>query len=97
MPNCWANPAAFRAAPAFTFGTGTRNSLIGPGGQEINISLAKNFRILETRRLEFRAESFNLLNKVNLNNPSNTLNANFGRILIAEAPRQLQLGLRLVF
>ena len=97
VPNCWANPAAFRAAPAFTFGTGTRNSLIGPGGQEINISLAKNFRILETRRLEFRAESFNLLNKVNLNNPSNTLNANFGRILIAEAPRQLQLGLRLVF
>jgi hypothetical protein len=59
--------------------------------------MLKDFTIAESRRLEFRAEAFNLLNNVNFDNPTNTIGSSFGRILTAEPSRQIQLGLRFVF
>jgi hypothetical protein len=96
-PQCWVNPAAFAAASQYTFGNVQRNGLEGPGLQEWDFSMLKDFTFTETRRLEFRAEAFNLLNQVNFDNPSTTLTSSFGRILTAEPSRQIQLGLRFVF
>ena len=76
-----------------------------------NISLTRSFPIRESVRLEFRAESFNLLNRVrfgigNLNGNGTTNNTqlqspNFGRITssgdLLNNPRQLQLALKLYF
>jgi hypothetical protein len=59
--------------------------------------MLKDFAFGETRRLEFRGEAFNLLNNVNFDNPTNTIGSSFGRILTAEASRQVQFGLRFVF
>ena len=76
-----------------------------------NVSLTRSFPIRESVRLEFRAESFNLLNRVRfgIGNPNgngtsnNTVlqNANFGKITnsgdLLNNPRQLQLALKLYF
>jgi len=46
-------------------GTEGRNVVRGPGYQEWDLSLYKIFPITESKRLEFRAEAFNLANHVN--------------------------------
>lgn len=96
--NCWVNPSAFAQAPPFTFGNAGRNSLRGPGTKNIDFSLVKNTRLAGDKQLQFRAEFFNLLNWVNYDNPNRTaLTPNFGRIFSAGPPRQIQLGLRMMF
>ncbi|HEU0178554.1 MAG TPA: hypothetical protein VFV58_30190 [Blastocatellia bacterium] len=42
-------------------------SLVGaPGAWNVELSLAKNFKITEKKTLQFRADMFNALNHVNL-------------------------------
>jgi len=94
---CWANAAAFQTPPQYTFGTAGRNEVRGPGYQDLDFSVSKNFRFTERNRLEFRAEAFNLLNHPNFDNPGNSLTSTFGVISTAQAPRQIQFGLRYIF
>lgn len=95
----WFNPAAFTQAALGTFGTVGRNSLRGPGYASLDLALFKNIPITEQFRLQFRVESFNVLNRVNFNNPSAAVNAgaNFGRIQNAQDPRVFQFGLKALF
>jgi outer membrane receptor protein involved in Fe transport len=51
------------------FGNQKRNSLRGPGYWRTDASLFKKFKFTETKELEFRIESVNFFNHVNLNNP----------------------------
>ena len=52
----------------------------------------------EQHKIEFRAELFNSLNRVNLGNPTTSFASTlFGRITGAGDPRILQLGLRYAF
>jgi hypothetical protein len=52
----------------------------------------------EQHKIEFRAEFFNSLNRVNLGNPTTSFASTlFGRITGAGDPRILQLGLRYAF
>src|SRR5260370_15017685 len=57
-------------------GNSGRNQLGGPAYQETDISLVKNFELGETRRLEMRADAFNIANHPNLAPPYT--NAGFG-------------------
>ncbi len=96
----WFNTAAFREPQPGTFGTVGRNTLFGPGQAVVDFSVFKNFVMpfAESHRLEFRAEFFNLFNRVNLGNPNTSrINALFGRITTAGDPRIIQLGLRYSF
>ena len=64
----------------------------------INLSLSKQFRIGERFRAQFRWETFNVTNRANFQDPSDTLDkANAGTITSAGAGRQMQLGLRCSF
>jgi hypothetical protein len=73
-PIRWFNPDAFTVVPAVDpalgtprFGNAGRNTLIGPGLNNVDASLAKQFFVgSETRVLSFRVEAFNLLNHPNL-------------------------------
>jgi hypothetical protein len=48
--------------------------------------------------VQFRAEIFNVLNRVQLNNPLSALNSpNFGLITSAVDPRIVQLALKYMF
>jgi hypothetical protein len=67
-----------------------------------NISIAKGFRITEGIRLDFRAEAFNVFNRVRFGTGSLQIqNPNFGRLVssgdLLNTPRQMQMGLKLYF
>lgn len=67
-----------------------------------NISLGKSFRFTERLRLDFRAEAFNVFNRVRFGTGSLQIqNANFGRLTssgdLLNTPRQMQMGLKLYF
>jgi hypothetical protein len=49
----------------FAFGSAGRNILDGPGLFSINTAMAKNFRVKEGQNLQFRLESFNIMNRTN--------------------------------
>ncbi|HUS08140.1 MAG TPA: TonB-dependent receptor [Bryobacteraceae bacterium] len=91
--------SAFIAPPAFTLGNAGIGSVMGPGYRNVDFSLAKVFRIGETRSLQFRGEFFNALNHPNPGDPGGTLGtATFGRITSTTGdPRDIQLGLKLIF
>ena len=97
----WFSTAAFAASPQGGFGNAGRNILRGPGTVNVDVGLLKNFALGRDRlgRLQFRAELFNVLNRVNFNNPNAALNAgaNFGRITGAGSPRIAQFGLKYLF
>jgi hypothetical protein len=104
--NCWINPSAFGSPANGTFGTSAANSLAGPGYFQIDLSLSRRFILHEQHSLEFRADVFNVENRVNLSTPVTTLNAsNFGRITsdVTAAgsssgdPRIMQLSLKYAF
>ena len=103
-PEQYFDPMAFELPPAGTFGNLGRNTLIGPGVMVVDLSLVKQFHILGSRQLEFRAEMFNLLNRANFARPAYTIFDAAGRVGDAgritntsTAARQIQLGLRFVF
>jgi hypothetical protein len=95
----WLNPTAFGAPAAGTFGNVGKGSLRGPNSITYNGGLVKDFPLRKERmRFQFRAEFFNLFNRVNFNNPATSLTgAGFGRITGAGDPRIGQLALKLVF
>ena len=103
-PQSWFNPCAFAAPAPGRFGSAGRNILIGPGIQNLDASLVKNMNFrTEGRRLQLRAEVFNLLNHPNFDIPQHLSGTpTFGEVLSANAfgnkpPRQLQLGFKYVF
>jgi hypothetical protein len=102
----WFNPAAFSAPSPGTYGNLGFDGLRGPGRDDWNLALFKNFVISQERgsRIEFRAESFNPWNhtqfKGDANNGGISLNegaSNFGAVTGAFDPREFQLGLKLIF
>lgn len=71
-PTEWFNPAAFAAPPSYTYGNSGRNIIVGPGTNQVDLSLFKNIplKMREGMRLEFRTEVFNLFNKPQFDNPN---------------------------
>jgi hypothetical protein len=67
------NPAAFSAPAYGTVGNLSRDSLTGPGYNDLDLSLAKTTQVAERVRAQFRAEFFNVLNHTNLGTPAETV------------------------
>jgi len=82
-------------------GTLGRNMYYGPGYANTNFNVVKHFplRMLgEQGKIDFRAEFFNLFNRVNLSNIQGDLSSSqFGRATTALGGRNVQFGLRLAF
>ena len=103
-PEQWFNPAAFVLPTAGTYGDLGRGTLTGPGLADFDLSLFKNTGITEKANLQFRAEFFNILNRWNYGPPNTTVfsgtavSPSAGLITTtATNPRQIQLGLKLIF
>jgi hypothetical protein len=80
-----------------------RNILDGPGYQYINMALMKNFPVKERKVVQFRLESFNIFNHLNLMLPDNNFNTTTAG-LISQAvetgrggPRVFQASLKFMF
>jgi hypothetical protein len=90
-----------------TLGNGGKYLFRGPGTNNWDVSLVKNFPIREPLRLQFRAELYNAFNHTqytSLNttapfdaNGNRILTGNFGQITGTRMPRQIQFALRLNF
>jgi hypothetical protein len=105
-PAHYYNPAAFADPPvATTSGTsdlaplgGSNTQVNGPGFRDLDFSIFKEFKVTETTRLQFRAESFNLTNTPSFNLPSNTNyrdTVNFGQSTSTRSnPREIQFALK---
>jgi hypothetical protein len=98
------NPAAFTVPPLGGFGNVGKGSLRGPDYVNLDSGLFKEFPLKsESVRLQFRAEFFNVLNRVNYILPpptAVTINynaSNFGAATQAQDPRIGQLALKLLF
>jgi outer membrane receptor protein involved in Fe transport len=99
----WYNPCAYADPAQYTFGDAGRNSLLGPGYGEVDLSLSKAFVLTERTRLDFKWDVFNALNRVNLAQPTGDGAAfidvgNAGQITsIVDFRRRMQLGVHLTF
>ena len=101
-PTEWVSRPPFQQLNPVTqagqFGNEGRNAVRGPGIADVDVSLFKYFRIDDVRRVQFRAECFNLFNHPNFGLPENDLESPaFGQILQAGPPRLMQLALKFLF
>jgi len=89
----------FTAPPAGTFNTArVRSLLYGPGFQNHNLGLFKDFHVTETQKVTFRFEAFNWPNHPNWNNPNtDPRSTSFGRVTTKTSERNLQFALRYSF
>ncbi|MCU1323358.1 MAG: putative collagen-binding proteinTonB-dependent receptor family protein [Acidobacteriaceae bacterium] len=93
------NSAALTAPTTSGWGNVTRNSERSNAFYQADLGLHKAFPLWnENAKFDFRAEAFNILNKVNYAQPDGTFGAStFGTITTAYPARQLQLAAKLIF
>ena len=98
----WFNKSCFTTPAAFTYGNAGRDIVIGPGLDDFDATLRKEFPIRERARLQFRLDIFDFFNHPNFNAPIGTgrlfsASKSFGQITSAQDPRDMQFSLRLAF
>jgi hypothetical protein len=94
----WFDTSAFASPALGAWGNAGFNSLRGPGRDNWNLSLFKSFAFGEERRLELRAECFNVWNHTEFDQVSNGLgSSNFGQVTSAYDPRVFQFGAKIYF
>lgn len=102
----WFNTSAF-VNPGFgQFGDARRNSVLGPGYDDLDFSASRFFPVIPDRvKAEFRAEMFNIFNHPDFAQPNAYANEpNFGEITSTvngpdegDTARQIEFALRLTF
>ncbi|MGH9405299.1 MAG: TonB-dependent receptor domain-containing protein, partial [Terriglobia bacterium] len=102
----WINAAAFANPPVATAAGqtdfaplgGAATQAAGPGVHNLDFSLFKTFHITESKRFEFRAETFNLTNTPDFSAPSSTNfrdTSHFGKITSTQTnARLIQFALK---
>ena len=91
---------SFAAEPIGSFGNVSRNKYHGPGINNTNLVVAKNFALSSdgVRTLQIRMESDNVFNHTQFLNPiANFSSGNFGLVTSAAAGRQTQLAAKIYF
>jgi Carboxypeptidase regulatory-like domain len=101
--SCWFNTTAFATPALGTFGNIRPDAFQAQRYWNVDFSVFRGFPVWgEDRKLEFRAEAFNLFNTVIFGAPNSDVSnpSNFGTVTSranANAPRVLQFGLRFIF
>ena len=91
------NTAAF-VQPVASFGDVGRNTMIGAGLTNLDLTVARNFRVTERSSLQFRTEFFDLFNHPNYNLIGRIVNdPTFGIVQNQLPPRQIQMALKFAF
>ncbi len=95
------NTAAFSVNALGTPGDASRRTFYGPGMFNTDLALLRNFRISESKALQFRLEAFNVFNHTQFFGPAavngNIDNPLFGQVVQAAPPRLMQLALKFTF
>lgn len=99
---CYVNPATDphnTSSTAWAFGTSRFDSLTGPGLNNWDMGIHKNFKIREAAQFALRGEFFNAWNHTQFANPSGSVTAgNFGQVTSTQHDaREIQIGGTLSF
>ena len=79
----WFNTAAFVLQPTGTYGDAVRNSIIGPGIFNFDMSILRNFTLGGSKSLQFRLEAFNTFNQPVWNDPNTSVTSpQYGQITV---------------
>jgi len=98
--NKWFNTDAFTGlASGQMYGDAPRNPVYGPGFNNTDMSLLKNFGLPKETLLQLRFEAFNALNSAHYNAPSTNFAAQttFGEITSGYYPRVMQFAAKFIF
>jgi hypothetical protein len=96
----WFNRACVAAPtdPSQPFGNAPRNSVRGPKFWQFDLAASKRIAVGGSAQFEVRVEAFNLLNHSNFRAPNgNRSSGAFGTITSTYDPRQIQIGLKLLW
>ena len=103
-PNAWINVSCLALPAAGTIGNLGRNTMRGPGYATWDLAIFKNVALGGARRLQFRVEGFNIMNRANFGLPSATVFSASGLVstagqitTITGTARQFQFGVKLQF
>jgi len=101
--NGWFNSKCFQTAPAYVYGDESRldSTLEAPGVANWDMSIVKKFAVTADGRVnvQFRAEFFNLFNRVQFGYPNTTFDASNAGTISSQynLPRLAQFALRIAF
>ena len=101
----WVDPGTYTNPATGTFGSCSVGSLRGPGLDDIDVSVQRDFPTFEGQRLEFRAEGINALNHPIFDTPNvyctgaagAGCDAGFGLIGATQGERNIQFALKYYF
>ena len=95
----WFNTSAYVLQPAAEYGDAVRNSLLGPGIFNFDMSIMRNFTLGGSKSLQLRLEAFNAFNQPVWQDPNtNVTSTQYGQITATRKPmRELQLGVKFSF
>jgi hypothetical protein len=102
-PSQWFNASAFNDNPPNgRSGNAGRNTILGPGFANLDFGVHKDFPVTESKRIEFRAEFFDLPNHPNWDLQKSNLHYDnsasvFNHIQASLTSREIQLALRFIF
>ncbi len=95
------NTSLFSLQPLGQPGDAPRRLFYGPGMANFDIALSKTVSLRERMSLQFRLETFNTFNHAQFFGPASVngeiTRSAFGEVVSADAPRLVQLGLKLAF
>lgn len=92
------NTSLFSEEQLGHLGTANREFFHGPGLNDFDLSLQKDLKLTESKSIQFRGEFFNAFNHAQFLNPNGNFNSGtFGLVTSANAPRIIQLAVKLMF
>jgi hypothetical protein len=95
------NTMRFGPSALGTPGNASRRFFYGPGMSNFDLALLRNFRLSESKTLQFRLETFNTLNHTQFFGPAaingDSDSALFGRAVKTAPPRLMQVALKFTF
>lgn len=98
--NYFFDPASFSEDNTFgRIGSSPRTICCGPHISNTDFAIMKTFGISETKRVDFRAEFFNIFNHTQFFNPDGNFSdgSQFGQVTQARDPRLMQFALKFFF
>ena len=92
------NTAAFAVPAAGAFGSAGRNTIVGPGSQQVDASLTRDVRLSNTRVISIQLQATNVFNSVRFGAIDSAVNSpTFGQVVSIRPMRTVQLGMRFRF
>lgn len=97
----WFDPSAFAPQTFGTAGNSGKNVLFGPSHKRVDLSLFRDFRLTEWMKLQFRAETYDISNSPNFDQPNSDINnpgvGAISQSLPGSDQRVFQFGLKLIY